>query len=166
MPLFLKCHRNKINTICCFLKKHTKPNLTHSQIHILVDATSRRLGFNGKTKRSGVQFYWIRILFLNLASMISYFFALCVQIFFSLYCTIIFFIILYSAAFEIFCFNGSLNVFVILPMLKSESNETWQFQCLRTRDFTTGYRNIWVGTSCLNVQPSKFSQMLGILWHK
>jgi len=60
-----------------------------------------------------------------------------------------------------FCFNGSLNVFVTLPMMTSNLYQIWQFQGPRSRDFSIGYRNIWIRREGL--QRSTFSLEIQII---
>ena len=48
-------------------------------------------------------------------------------------------------------FQTILNEFVRLPMMTSKSNEIWQFQGVRSRDLTTGYRNMCVVWGILKV---------------
>jgi hypothetical protein len=84
--------------------------------------------FTGKIKMLDIQLYGQQIFHL-IVSPDQTIFAISVQCFHMIletsYC-----ICPYPVRFGKFCFNGSLKIFVTLPMFKSETHETWQFQYL------------------------------------
>ena len=92
--------------------------------------------FTGKIKNPDSLLYWQRIFHLNVSSNKTIF-AIPEQCFYMIlkitYC-----ISPYPVRFGKFCFNESLNMFVTLPMFKSETHETWQIQYHRSHNLTTG----------------------------
>jgi hypothetical protein len=92
--------------------------------------------FTRKIKLPDSLLYWKRIFHLNV-SWNKTIFAISKQCF-HMILNISYCISPYPVKYGKFCFNGSLNIFVTLPMFKSETHEAWQIHYRRPHHLTTG----------------------------